>query len=73
MNKYTFDNFIGQEINLYPSDTHKKRAILLEVNQYGYLFQITFSERYVGAYGIGEIIFINHSCKMEMSIYKQLN
>jgi hypothetical protein len=72
MKKYTFDNLIGQEINLYPKDTYKKRAILMEVNQYGYLFEITFAEKNSG-YNIGEIIFINHACKMEMSIYKPLN
>lgn len=68
MNKYTFDNLIGQEIILYPHDTYKKRAILLEVNQYGYLFEITFAQESSG-YKLGEIRFINHSCKIEMTLY----
>ena len=67
MNEYTFDNLIGQEIMLYPNDTYKKRAILLEVNQYGYLFEITYADKSSG-YKDGDIIFINHACKVQISI-----
>jgi hypothetical protein len=69
MKIYKFDDFIGKEIVLFPKDTYKKRAILLEVNEYGYLFEITFAERCVGGYNVGEIIFINHSCKVELKLY----
>jgi hypothetical protein len=72
MNKHTFDDFIGKEVILYPQDTYTKRAILLEVNQYGYLFEITFSAS-PNEYKVGEINFINHSMKMVMSMYKPLN
>ena len=72
MNKYAFDNLIGQNVNLYPQDTYKKSGILLEVNQYGYLFEITFAENGSG-YKIGDVIFINHATKVVMSVYKPLN
>jgi hypothetical protein len=69
MKKYTFDNFIGKEVILYPNDSYRKRAILLEINEYGYLFEITFAQQGSNL-SIGEITFRNHSCNMSMSIYK---
>ena len=66
--KHTFSEFVGKEVHLYPQDSYKKRAILCEINKYGLLFKITYSEK--GAnYKVDDLVFINHSNKIELSLF----
>ena len=59
----TSKDFIGKEVRLYPHDTYKKNAILLSIDQNGYVFEITSCED-KSQYKVGEIVFINHSFKV---------
>jgi len=59
-------DFVGVELSLYPHDTYKKNAILTHVDVYGATFKITSADRSSG-YIKDQIIFINHSCKIEFS------
>jgi hypothetical protein len=65
MNSIT--DFIGKEVKLFPNDTYKKSAILLEISDYGYLFKMTKCELRCG-YKVDDIVFLNHSTKVEMLI-----
>jgi len=56
-------DFIGKEVRLFPGDTHYKFAILINIDEYGYTFKIT--ECHInGDYTVGQIVFFNHSCKV---------
>ena len=65
--KKIMNDFINKEVRLFPSDTHFKFAILLEVNEFGYIFKITDASK-DGHLKIGDIVFYNHSCKMEFKL-----
>jgi hypothetical protein len=53
---------VGQEVKIYPGDTRKKRGTLLEINEYGMVFEITYSE--CKSYVVGKRRFISHSNKL---------
>jgi hypothetical protein len=59
-------DFIGKEICLYPHDTYKKNAILLDVDEFGCTFKITTCSEKSG-YSKNEVIFINHSSNIRFS------
>ena len=56
------ESFVGQEVQLFPGDTYDKYAKLLEINKYGYIFEITRCAGY--EYKVGDIVFFNHSCNV---------
>ena len=56
----TLKDFIGVEVALYPNDSYKKNAILKNIDENGYLFEVTNCQ--VGSGKIkGEILFFNHA------------
>jgi hypothetical protein len=58
--------FIGKEVALFPHDTYKKNAIVLNVDEYGVTFKITSCDSR-SDYKVGEVIFINHASKISIS------
>lgn len=59
-------DFIGKEVALFPDDTYKKNAIVLNVDEYGVTFKITSCEP-KSDYKVNEVIFINHASKIKIS------
>lgn len=59
------ENLVGKEVNLFPNDTYQKKAILLEINDKGFLFKITTCDKDSG-YKPSDIVFFNNSCKVQM-------
>lgn len=55
--KNTLKDLIGQEVRIYPSDTHKKQGIVENVEEYGVLFKITKSAS--PDYKVGTLHFIS--------------
>jgi hypothetical protein len=50
---------IGKEIRLYPSDTYKKIALINDINDLGFTFEILESED--PKFKVGRIYFYNHA------------
>ena len=67
MNKEILKSLIGKEVNLYPGDTHKKRAIIKEVDDTGVLFKITYYSGDNYQYEVGKLYFISHQSKLSLS------
>ena len=61
------ENLVGKEIMLFPNDTYQKNAILLEINDKGFLFKITTCHKESG-YNPSDIVFFNNSCKVVMRL-----
>jgi hypothetical protein len=55
--------FVGKEVKIYPGDTRKKRGILLEINEYGFVFEITFSQ--CASYIVGKRRFISFNSNLK--------
>lgn len=55
--KNTLKDLIGQEVRIYPNDTHKKQGTVESVEDFGVLFKITKSE--TAAYKVGSLHFIS--------------
>lgn len=50
---------IGKEIRLYPSDTYKKIALINDINDLGFTFEILESED--PKFKVGSLYFYNHA------------
>lgn len=62
--KYNKENYVGKEIQLYPSDTYKKWGIIENVDDLGWTIIITNTQenyKYNNPYKTCDRIFISHS------------
>jgi hypothetical protein len=57
--KNTLQSFVGKEVQIYPGDSYKKRGILLEISEQGFLFKITFYSGDDKQYEVGKLHFIS--------------
>jgi hypothetical protein len=57
----------GTKVKLYPGDTYKKSAEILEINDQGWVFKIIEAQQGCG-YVVGEVIFLSHSQKLVMML-----
>jgi len=56
----------GKKVRLYPGDTYKKIALIKNIDDLGFTFEILESkDRY---YNVGSIYFISHSKPLELEI-----
>lgn len=53
------NGLIGKEVRLYPSDTYKKIALINDINDLGFTFEILESED--PRFKIGSIYFYSHA------------
>ena len=61
------EKFVGKEVILFPNDTFKKRAIIVDVNEIGWTFKITWAQNDWNGKPcekVGSIHFYNHTCKV---------
>lgn len=68
-NKTEFESFIGKEVKIYPGDTYKKRGILTEINEYGFLFKITYADDNA-YYKVGESVFISRANMLTLTLHE---
>lgn len=55
-------DMIGKEVQIYPGDTYRKWGRIVDIKDYGVLFQITKSE--APDYEVGSYRFISFSAKL---------
>lgn len=65
MNDY-LKHMIGKEVMLWPSMSYAYRAILLECNEYGFIFKNTTKTKGIES---GEMHFVSHSQGVKFKIY----
>lgn len=58
---------IGDKVNLYPGDTYKKVAVILDINNLGWEFKMVEGTSEQSYEKPGEIIFISHSKSLSMT------
>jgi|688.fasta_scaffold915386_1 hypothetical protein len=56
--KNSLQVLVGKEVQIYPGDSNKKRGILLEISEQGYLFKITYYSGTDRNYEVGKLHFI---------------
>ncbi len=66
MHKYIFE--IGAKVQIYPGDTDKKFATILDIDELGYTFEITESQ--AREYSKGDVIFWSHATPLKMKLIK---
>tara|TARA_R110000868_G_scaffold290470_1_gene550669 strand:- start:1351 stop:1557 length:207 start_codon:yes stop_codon:yes gene_type:complete len=59
-------SLVGKEVQIYPGDSDKKKGILLEVSEHGFLFKITFYSGSGKNYEVGKLHFIGKSNPMTL-------
>ena len=64
--KYDKAMYVGKKVRLYPHDTYKKTAKIVDVDDLGFHFVILSAER-GSDYYVGEHVFISHSMKLHLS------
>ena len=57
--KNSLQSLVGKEVHIYPGDSQKKRGILLEISEQGFLFKITFYSGKDADYEVGKLHFIS--------------
>ena len=57
--KNSLQSLVGKEVQIYPGDSQKKKGILLEISEQGFLFKITFYSGNDSQYGVGKLHFIS--------------
>jgi|TARA_R110000822_G_scaffold67162_1_gene163754 hypothetical protein len=57
---------VGKKVQIYPGDSNKKEGILLEINEMGYVFKITFYSGTDNQYQVGKIHFIGKNNNMSL-------
>jgi len=63
----TLTNFnIGDKVQIYPGDTHKKIAKIMHIGKYGWEFKIVEGTCDKTEYKVGDIIFISHVSSLKM-------
>jgi hypothetical protein len=53
------DSMIGRRVRLYPNDTYRKIALIKDISDLGYSFEITESED--SGFKVGRIYFYSHA------------
>ena len=56
---YNSENYIGKKIKLYPNDTYLKYGVIKNVDDLGWVIEITESK--ADSYKVGQEYFISHS------------
>jgi hypothetical protein len=52
---------IGDTVKMWPGDTYAKVGNILEINEYGWVFEIVKGTHENSTYKIGDILFVSHS------------
>lgn len=60
---------IGTKVQLYPGDTHSKYGVIKEINELGWVIQITEADSR-SEYKKDDIFFLSHSKSLSMRIAK---
>jgi hypothetical protein len=58
------NELIGKEVRIYPGDTYKKQGVILDINDHGVLFRITYYAGSDHQYRIGKKHFISYSASL---------
>ena len=58
---------LNKTVRLYPCDTYSKTAIIKEINELGFIFEIIKADA-LSRYEAGQVIFISHSKKLSFEI-----
>mgnify|MGYP001304652998 CR=1 FL=1 len=66
MNNY-LEHMIGKEVMLWPHMSYAYRAILLECNEYGFIFKNTTNTQGIKS---GEVHFLSHSQGVKFKVYQ---
>jgi hypothetical protein len=62
------ETFVGKEVNICPSDTRKKRGIILEISNVGIFFKITYAE-FSSGYQNGDVCFVSFGSNLSFTEY----
>jgi len=57
---------VGDKVQLYPGDTQKKIAKILDCNNFGWEFEILEETSQYSFYKVGEVVFISNSTALTM-------
>jgi hypothetical protein len=60
---------IGKEVKIYPGDSNKKRGVILDIDDKGVLFQITYYNGSDGQYQVGKKYYISFEARLTFSEY----
>ena len=60
---------IGKEVKIYPGDSNKKRGIILDIDDKGVLFQITYYSNNDGQYQVGKKHYISFEARLTFAEY----
>jgi hypothetical protein len=61
----SINDLIGEEVQIYPNDTHKKFGRIIEITDNGVLFLITKADKNCGyPYEVGSYRFISYSANL---------
>ena len=52
---------VGDQVKMWPGDTCPKVGKILEINEYGWVFQMDSRTHENSVLKIGEIVFVSHS------------
>ena len=52
---------VGDTVKMWPGDTYPKVGNILEINKYGWVFEMVKGTHENSVYKIGEIVFVSHS------------
>lgn len=63
------EELIGKEVNIYPGDSNKKRGVILDIDDNGVLFQITYYSGSDGQYQVGKKYYISFEARLTFSEY----
>lgn len=60
-------NLIGRKVKLYPGDTYDKFALVTDINEQGFLFEITESKDNL-SYPVGSFMFIGFGSNLRFIV-----
>jgi len=52
---------VGSKVQLFPRDTHKKVCRIVEIDKYGYTFEVLEGTQKESGHAVGDILYYNHS------------
>lgn len=62
--KYNKENYVGKNVQLYPSDTYYKYGIIVDLDDLGWTIKITNAHERATE-KVNDMIFINHATNVK--------
>lgn len=69
MTQESKESLIGKEVWIHPGDTNKKRGIILDIDDNGCLFKITYYSGRDGEWVVGKNRWISFSARLVFEEY----